>query len=62
MLKPVVGHTGMILLQLGSCVPFMLLNHISILSIMIIIIIIIVIGLLHLFFVQNIPTLIIARN
>jgi hypothetical protein len=62
-LKPVVGHTGMILIQLSYYVPFMRLNHISVLSIMMMmIIIIIVICLLYLFFVQNIPTFIIASN
>ena len=37
-LKTVAGHTGMTLLQLSSCVPFMRLNHVSVLSIMFIII------------------------
>jgi len=61
MLKPVAGHTGIILLHLGSCVPFMRLNHTCFvdydddddhhhrhLS--------------SLFFMQNILTLIIASN
>jgi hypothetical protein len=41
--EPVIGHTGMILLQLSCCVPCMWLNHVTFLSIMIVIIIIIVV-------------------